>query len=234
MIFEVMPTPTPSIERYKELFLTPENKSITRTLQYEQITREIFAGKTLDVGGGEKAQYKHLLNLEEYNSINIDPNIEPTWVVQVGESFPCPQNHYDNVISMNTLEHVFDAKLMLANIFSALKDGGQFYCSTPFLQSIHGHPDDYFRPTPSWYEKTLSEIGFKDIEVIPLLWGPFSTGLQCSGYPFPLRKLRKHFVLLLDVLYAKIRFNKKTNYDGEKGLLVQNYALGYYVKAIKK
>ena len=94
----------PNFKRYKDLFLGKNELSILRTLQYEIIDGITFKGQVLDFGGGEKAKYRDFLKCDHYYSVNIDPNIEPTWVVGINEKLPCPKNNFDTVISFNTFE----------------------------------------------------------------------------------------------------------------------------------
>lgn len=225
--------PLPSLDRYKNLFLNDKNLSVLRTLQYELLARTPLKGKVLDFGGGKKAAYHHLINCESYDSVNIDPAMEPTWLTKVGEKLPSPPAQYDTVLSMNTLEHIFDARFVVEEIYGALAPGGTFISAVPFLFPVHAHPDDFFRPTVSWWNQALSSAGFKKISVTPLIWGPFSTGLTCSAMVGPLKRLRLHAALLMDLLYARIRFPGKTHYTEQVGRELQNYALGYFIKAEK-
>jgi len=220
---------TPNLTRYQKLFRRNKDMSILRALQYEVLENTKLKGNVLDFGGGNNAKYHHLIHCKSYESVNIDPAIEPTWVVKIGEPLPCPTDHYDTVLTLNTIEHIYDAKFALKEMHKSLKKDGDFACALPFLYPIHAHPDDYFRPTASWWEKTLTDIGFKDIKITPLLWGPLTTGLICSGMPGPFKNIRKHFALLLDLLYAKLRFGNSHHYNEEVG----NLALGYFIIAKK-
>ncbi len=226
--------PLPSFKRYRSLFLDGEKASVTRVLQYELISRESFSGKLLDFGGGDNAKYKPIIKCGDYESVNIDPGMEPTWVTKVGEDLPCPMNHYDNVISLNTFEHIYDVRPIIKSLYGVLKSGGKFTCALPFLYPVHAHPDDFFRPTASWWLKTLTDSGFKDIKITPILWGPFSTGIICSGLPGPFKRFRVHLNLLLDLIYIKLRFEKgQSHFTGKAGEQLNNHALGYFIQAVK-
>ena len=163
---------TPSWKRYKQVFFNQkENLSILRSLQYEMLKKVSLGKKVLDFGGGDKAKYLHLLSCELYESINIDPEIQPTWVTKVGERFPSSASNYDTIISLNVFEHIYDVHFVFREIYTSLKPGGNFIFSTPFLFPVHAHPDDYFRPTASWIQKSLSDAGFENIEITPLVMG---------------------------------------------------------------
>lgn len=229
-----VPAELPSFARYKKLFWRGSGASATRVLQYERLAQKKFKGTLLDFGGGDKAKYRDILNCESYESVNIDRAIAPTWITEVGEKLPCPRDHYDHVISLNTIEHIYDAQGVIRDIFDVLKKKGEFTCTIPFLYPVHGHPDDYFRPTASWWHQTLRQTGFSEIRIMPLLWGPFTTGLICSGLPGPLKWPRTQATLLLDLLYVKLRFRGKTgHFEGKAGEDIQKHALGYFIEAVK-
>ena len=226
--------PLPSWKRYSSLFYNKKGFSVLRELQYEIIKDMSLKGNVLDFGGGEKADYRNILRCESYESVNIDPEMNPTYLSKVDFPVPCPRNHYDTVISFNTIEHVFEAKKVLRDMFDSLKVGGEIACATPFLYPVHAHPDDFFRPTGSWWRESLLKVGFKDVETYPLLWGPFSTAAVCGGLPGPLRSIRVHMALMVDVAYTRFRCrNEQETFSGRVGENLQNYALGYFVRAKK-
>ena len=173
-----------------------------------------------------------MIDCDSYDSVNIDSGIKPTWKIGVGERFPCQTEHYDTVISFNTLEHIFDPLFTISEMARVMKIGAQIVISTPFLFPIHGHPNDYFRPTPSWYLKTLVDAGLKEVEVIPLFWGPFSAGQTCSGIPGPAKAIRKQVALLLDYIYANA--STRTNADCKYELNeTHRSATGFFIFAKK-
>ena len=189
----------PSFVRLKFLIDKIDKVSLPRALQNELIENYSFAGDLLDFGGGEKSHNRSIIKCKTYQSINIDPDINPTWVIGVDDPFPCDDECFDHVFSFNTLEHVYNAYDKLSEFYRVLRTNGDILIYTPFLYPIHGHPDDFFRPTPSWYYKALKNCGFKEIRVVPLFWGPFSTGLTTSGVG-PFQNVRKKIALFLDLL----------------------------------
>lgn len=220
----------PSWRRYKELFVGSKGKiSVLRILQYELVKSWEFKGKVLDFGGGGKADYHSVALFEEYESVNIDETMEPTWVTEAGKPIPCPEDYYDVVLSLNTLEHIYDARFALGEMHKVLKKGGKLVCAIPFLFPIHAYPHDFFRPTDQWWEQALKDAGFEDIEITPLLWGPFSTGLVCSGVPGPLKTFRIHMSLLFDLAYVSLGRRFKKAFVSE----LPYYSLGFFIEAKK-
>lgn len=217
-----LPKFKPTVERFFRLAQSLRKISLTRALQYEILDNYYLNGDVLDFGGGEKSLYRGRLLCNSYTSVNIDPSIFPTWIVSVGGEIPCDKDIFDTVLSLNTLEHMYDPIFGLRECYRVLKPGGDLLLSAPFLYPVHGHPDDFFRPTASWFNKTLEMIGFKNIEVIPLAWGPFSVGAVCSGLPGPAKLTRKIIALFLDLIYQKSRSNH-----------MEKYATAFFVKANK-
>lgn len=221
----------PTFARYQYLAKQVRRYSLTRALQYEALANYVLNGDVLDFGGGEKSLYRNLLRCTSYSSINIDPQIEPTWLVSVGSPLPCANDSFDTVLSLNTLEHVFEAQSVLSELHRVLRPGGELVLSVPFLFPVHGHPDDFFRPTPSWYRRALGTCGFSEVDVIPLAWGPFSTASVCSGTPGPAKGARKQWGLLLDLVYAQIVRRRQPLVDVHAQL--ERYATAFFVRAIK-
>jgi hypothetical protein len=122
----------------------------------------------------------------------------------------------------------------LRELLRVLKQGGELTATVPFLFRIHGHPDDFLRGTPSWWGKTLTRVGFCNIVITPLLWGPMSTGLSVVGIPGPLKRLRMYAALLLDLLYARrLRAEDSLRYSGDLGETLCNAPLGFLISASK-
>lgn len=65
---------------------------------------------------------------------------------------PFPDNHFDAVVSFETIEHVTDAAKYLSEMKRVLKDSGMFFCSTPNIRFTRHpafhlkeyEPDEYF------------------------------------------------------------------------------------------
>jgi SAM-dependent methyltransferase len=230
----------PTYKRYKYLSKRVMHCSLIRALQNEILENHPISGKVLDFGGGEKSAYRHLLQCSSYHSVNIDPDIEPTWNIEVGEILPCDNDSFDTVISLNTLEHIYDAIAVLKELHRVLRPNGELAIITPFLVPVHGHPNDFFRPTSSWYFHSLEKLGFSSIEVTPLSWGPYSTiaylrdtaAAMCKQRDllWPVKKLRNRFALFLDLLYSILSSQQLKDVDER---YISKFPLAFFVKAHK-
>jgi len=225
----------PTVGRWLDLNRRFPGDSTLRKLEYERLTAIDLKGKVLDLGGGSKAKYIHLHPKDiQYASVNIDPDIEPTWQIQPGEKFQIEDDVFDSCISMNTLEHVYDPKFLLSEIFRVLKPGGEVHISVPWIFRIHAHPDDFTRASPSWWKLAMQETGFQETTVLPLVWGRYSTASTITSFRGVLKNTRNHITHVRDVLYASLVFRgTDVYYQGKRGQRVCNVALGHFISAKK-
>ncbi|TWT86603.1 putative methyltransferase [Pseudobythopirellula maris] len=229
MQFTTAPPPAPSLSRWWRLCRQFPGVSTIRKLEYELLERLDLSGRVLDVGGGEKSLYiKRLPQGIDYSSVNIDPDAEPTWLVEPGDPLPIEDAAFDKCLSLNTLEHVFDPQQILEEMHRVLRPGGVVYITVPWMFRIHGHPDDFHRVTPSWWRQALAEIGYSRATVTPLIWGRAAMGLNMTGGG----KLRRHAAHAWDSIGASLYFRRGV-YDGQRGERICNIAEGHFISAIK-
>jgi SAM-dependent methyltransferase len=204
-------------------------------MEYEKLAKVSIDGRVIDVGGGKKSLYRDLLPVNlDYESLNIDPSIEPTYLIGPGERFPISDGVYDTCLCLNTLEHIYDARLVLDEILRVLKPGGVAYITVPWIFRVHGHPDDYFRGTPSWWRETLSRVGFTSTDLQPLVWGRATAGGSISGYRL-LKRFRFHLAHLSDIFYAAVsRAGKDGVYAGRRGERICDVAPGFFITVRKQ
>lgn len=234
MNFTFVDPPLPSFARWRKLYKRKPGISCLRAMEYEKLAMTPIEGRVIDVGGGKNSLYRDLLpaNLD-YDSLNIDPKIEPTFLIVPDEKFPIADGVYDTCICLNTLEHVYDARFVLDEIYRIMKPGGVVHITVPWIFRVHGHPDDYFRGTPSWWRETLSRVGFSDTKLQPLVWGRATAAGSIGGYRL-FKRLRFHLAHFYDIAYARISgAGRGGYYRGKRSMRISGVAPGFFITATK-
>jgi SAM-dependent methyltransferase len=209
--------------------------SITRSLMYEHLASLSLRGVILDFGGGAKAEYVNLLDVEEYESVNIVEGIEPTYIIPKQPPLPNLGKTFENILSMNTFEHLFDAEPYLLWLRDHLQEEGCIYIFVPFMYRIHGSPEDYTRLTATWWFKKLNLLGYKNIEITHSGVGPFTAMYNSGGYAITFG-MKRTFILLclcLDLIWQKLRKIKRKSFgEGQRMECFScTFPLFYVIKA---
>ena len=128
-------------------------------------------GMVLDVGCGAQP-YRHLLSPEAiYRAIDYtgaDRHFGysmPDTTYYQGERWPVADASVDVVLCTETLEHVSEPAVFLAEAVRCLKPGGRLILTVPFAARWHYIPHDYWRFTPSGLKRLLSVAGFEQVAV---------------------------------------------------------------------
>ncbi len=128
-------------------------------------------GVLLDVGCGAQP-YRPLVSAEAvYRSIDTAAARShfgyemPDTAYYEGDVWPIADASIDVVLSTETLEHVPEPPVFLAEAFRCLKPGGTLILTVPFAARWHFLPHDYWRFTPSGLARLLGGAGFERIEV---------------------------------------------------------------------
>lgn len=225
----------PNIPRWISLIRRYPGESTLRKMEYELLTQEKLPGKLLDFGGGDAATYKKLLKTNsEYASVNIRENMNPTWLLQPGDKLPIPDEEFDSIITLNTLEHVYDTTAVIYEINRVLKPGGKLIITVPWLFRIHASPEDFSRHTPEWWAKTLEKLGFSKCEITPLVWGLRSTLSSVAHNKGVIGNLYHFYAHIADSLLSLILLHGKNGrYTGKFEKKVSAIAPGLYIVAVK-
>ncbi len=203
-------------------------------------------GRVLDVGCGAQP-YRPLLGPQtEYVGIDtIDAEAHfgykmPDTTYFEGEVWPVENASVDLVFSTETIEHILEYRLFLAEASRCLRDRGTILLTFPFAARWHFVPFDYWRFTPSAINYLLRTAGFVDVRVyargnaitvacykvmaliLPLLVAQNCRGATKWALRFCGLCLSPFFVLLAGIANLSLR--------GRGG----NDCLGYTVLAEKK
>lgn len=229
----------PTFTRLQKLLANAGRISVLRCLEYERLAELNLTGRVLDFGGGSKTNYAdqvagwgRSIGSFEYQSANIDPRTEPTYLLQPGAPLPCEAECFDTVLSFNTFEHIYDVTSVLRDLHRVTKQGGQIIYIVPFIFRVHGHPSDYSRHTPAYWQQKLAEAGFTLTKIEALHWGPFSVASTVTGLPGPFKRTRLRLSIIMDFLLS-LRRRKSNQIEFEQDHSVVNCPLGYFVTAIR-
>lgn len=161
-----------------------------------------FAGRVLDIGGGRRRG-------------RFTPPASARWVVAdlaLGGlpdvaadliALPFRDAAFDAVKATEVLEHVPDTARALAECRRVLRPGGHLVVTVPFLERLHGDPDDYARYTEAMWRRLLDGAGLRPMTITPqggffthlaglvrFMVGRAPAGLRHAGYcAFPLLDL---------------------------------------------
>ena len=125
-------------------------------------------GCLLDVGCGRKP-YESLFNVASYIGLDVaggghDDAAKSADVYYDGKVIPFVDSFFDYVISNQVLEHVFEPKLFIEEIYRVLKPNGLLLITVPFVWDEHEKPYDYGRYTSFGLNHLISKKGFEIIE----------------------------------------------------------------------
>jgi SAM-dependent methyltransferase len=193
---QILPPRTRTWSRY--LGLRRSRFSLLRSLQYEAIQGLSLSGLTLDVGGGARNSYWHLLRVNgSILSTNISWNVSPSVLCDLNRGLPFADATFDNVLSLNTFEHVYQDDTAITESLRVLRPGGQFHFIVPLIYQIHGSPSDFHRHTPDWWVRVLekSGIGSTRFWMDSLVWDRVSTAMSFFGTG-PLPRLVRSLLLM--------------------------------------
>jgi glycosyltransferase involved in cell wall biosynthesis len=209
--------------------------TILRALEYEALEGLRLAGRTLDIGGGEETSYNGLLRIEgRFTTVNLTSRIRPTVQADVNAGLPFAAGVFDNVISLNTLEHVRLDEQVVGEAVRVLKPGGTLHLIVPFLYQVHGSPSDYHRHTCFWWHETLAALGIAERNLIvePLVWDRLSSAYSFVGHG-RLGVLLKRAVMMPAVIRDALRREPGRLRSDREAASAQAVALGYYIRATK-
>ncbi len=130
-------------------------------------------GDVLDVGAGAQPYRQLLARGTRYRAIDVAFAGEafgyrmPDTEYYDGDHWPVGDASVDLVLATETLEHVPNPDVFLAQARRVLRPGGRIVLTVPFSARWHYIPHDYWRYTPSSLRMLLEAAGFTGVEVYP-------------------------------------------------------------------
>jgi len=126
-------------------------KAIRRAFTIHELRDKLI----LNVGSGVKCLNAEVLNVDVYPFAGVH-------IVADAADLPFADNTIDMLLCEDTLEHVADPFLSLAEFKRVIRPGGYVYLAVPFLYPFHSSPNDFTRFTRALLRKQLA--GFNIIE----------------------------------------------------------------------
>jgi glycosyltransferase involved in cell wall biosynthesis/SAM-dependent methyltransferase len=206
--------------------------SLLRALEYEAVNGLVLKGRTLDIGGGNRNTYHNLLTIDgPIDSVNIDPKIDPTCVVDLNRPLPLRDGSYDNVLSLNTFEHIAEDERLVSESLRVLKPGGHFHIVVPFLYRVHGSPFDYHRHTAQWWRDQIAKNGTAGTEIViePLVWDRMMSAFSL----WEVSRLARGLVMLISVVRDVRWWNRDRLPALPRHRIAVDYPVGYYIRGRK-
>lgn len=130
------------------------------------------------IGQEEIAHLRGLFPGLRYVGVDMQPgpNVD---LVCSAERIGLPSGYAGTVLSIDALEHIWDVRSTIQEMYRLLRPGGHVVMTSVFAFRIHAHPDDYWRFTPSCFNRLLSEAGFHGVNVEA--WGQQKSPVQIVG-----------------------------------------------------
>lgn len=137
---------------------------------WDDLERELASahGVVLDVGAGAQpyrplipasATYRAIDSVIARDGFGYDV---PDTEYFEGERWPIEDASVDLVLATETLEHIPDPAVFLAEARRVLRPGGRLLLTVPFAARWHYIPHDYWRFTPASLRDLLEAAGFGD------------------------------------------------------------------------
>jgi SAM-dependent methyltransferase len=141
---------------------------------WQDLSNELpkVSGTVVDVGCGAQP-YRGLFSASaRYLAIDhadtrgsFGGEAAPDTIYYTGERWPLDSQIADFILCTETLEHILNLDVFLAEMHRCLKPGGRVMLTIPFAARWHFIPHDYWRPTPSALNHLLTKAGFEDVGV---------------------------------------------------------------------
>ncbi len=157
------------IKFYSRFFADLQLKTIS-TFLHEEL--KSIKGNVLDVGCGMSPWLTYMpsnvnytgLDFENATKFNMTKN--PNIIYYNGISFPFQNNQFDNILCVEVLEHIYDTKKFLREIYRTLDFNGNLFMTVPWSARLHHLPYDFYRFSPYALNLLLKQAGFTKIKII--------------------------------------------------------------------
>lgn len=162
----------------------------------------------LDFGCGSKP-YRELFNhISQYIGLDFENNghsheNESIDVFFDGKTIPCPDGHFNSVLSTEVFEHVFELDAILGEINRVMKPGANILITCPFVWHLHEEPHDFARYSPYALRYLFEKNGFEIVRIERR--GGFKQAMAQLNIVYNL----KHHILLKSRLFNSRLINNR-------------------------
>lgn len=121
----------------------------------------------LDLGGNRLGK-RGLFDIEMYGLDVVYANLsgeKRPHIRSEAEFLPFKENAFHAVVCSELLEHVPEPILVLKEIIRVLSKSGTLLLCVPFMNRIHGDPNDYGRYTDYYWRENLKNVGFDRVQI---------------------------------------------------------------------
>lgn len=131
----------------------------------KKIAKRIRNKKILELGSGKKVNGKYAYsarNLFDDSNYFLMSDIVPEYGHKIIDITKTNfKEKWDIILCLNVLEHVFDFKTAINNLYNAVKPNGLVLIMVPAYYPLHDEPNDYWRFTEHALRKILNKFNIK-------------------------------------------------------------------------
>ncbi|MCO6498454.1 MAG: class I SAM-dependent methyltransferase [Chitinophagaceae bacterium] len=153
---------------FRDIFYNPYYIIRTRLYNAIKLNADYMQGSMIDFGCGTRP-YEHLFSrITKYTGVDFEGGGNPYNKAKVdvyynGSTLPFSDGEYDNVLTTEVIEHVFNPDEIIKELNRVLKPGGLLLLTCPFAWPEHEQPWDYARYSSFGIKHLLEKNGFKII-----------------------------------------------------------------------
>ena len=149
----------------------------------KKFAKKVKNKKILEIGSGKEINGKYIYSVkiffDESNEF-IQSDINPTFNHKITDVTKMKfKNEFDIILCLNVLEHVFNFKTAIQNIYRSLKKDGIAIFSVPAFYPLHDIPNDYWRFSEYSLKKLFKKFSYYKIEIFGLKMYPTMYIARC-------------------------------------------------------
>ena len=124
-------------------------------------------------------EYRDIIPHKKFVTVDIEPALKPDIISDI-HNLNIKSSAFDTVIATQVLEHCYDPRKAINEMYRVLKKDGVMVISVPFMFHYHASPKDYYRFTKDSLRELTQK--FNKVEIISIgnkfltLWQIMSIG----------------------------------------------------------